>query len=125
MSDLSGYRQLYRLSAQIPDWRDDLGKRHQLTEVLFLIVVALIAGAQDCEDIHVFGDENEDWLRQLLTLKHGIPHHDMYLRTLAAVPAEQFEALVRAWTAALSEPDALKIDGHPACASRSRSMCLR
>ncbi len=112
MNDLDGYRQLYRLSAQIPDWRSDLGKLHRLTEVLFIMVVALIAGAQDCEDIHGFGDENEHWLRQLLTLKHGIPHHDMYLRTLAAVPAEQFEALVRAWTAALREPDALKIDGH-------------
>lgn len=112
MNDLDGYRQLYRLSAQVPDWRSDLGKLHRLTEVLFIMVVALIAGAQDCEDIHGFGEDNEVWLRQFLTLKHGIPFHDMYLRTLAAVPAEQFEALVRAWTAALREPDALKVEGH-------------
>jgi predicted transposase YbfD/YdcC len=111
MGELDGYRQLYALSAQVEDWRSDLGKRHQLTEVIFIMVVALIAGAQNCEDIHEFAKDGEWWLRQFLTLKHGIPHHDMYLRTLAAVPAEQFEALVRAWSAALRAPGALTVDG--------------
>lgn len=111
MDPLDGYRQLYTLSAQIPDWRSDRGKLHKLTEVIFIMVVALIAGAQDCEDIYFFGTGNEAWFRQFLTLKHGIPHHDMYLRVLAAVPSEQFEALVRAWTTALREPNALRVDG--------------
>lgn len=52
-----------------------------------------------------------EWLRQFLTLKHGVPHHDMYLRTLAAVPPAQFEALVRAWAAALRAPGALTVEG--------------
>lgn len=42
-----------------------------------------------------------------MTLKHGVPPHDMYLRVLAAVPAEHLEALVRAWSAALRAPGAL------------------
>lgn len=111
MSELDGYQQLYALSAQIPDWRSDLGKRHQLTEVIFLIVFGLIAGAQDCEDIWRFARMHEAWLRQFLRLKHGIPHHDMYLRTLAAVPPEQFEALVRAWASALGAPCTVKLGG--------------
>lgn len=111
MGELDGYQQLYRLSAQIPDWRSDLGKLHKLTDVIFLIVVATIAGAQNCEDIWDFGRQNEVWLRRVLTLKHGIPHHDMYLRTLAAVPPEQFESLVRSWTAALRAPGALTVEG--------------
>lgn len=48
MDELGGYQQLYTLSAQIPDWRSDLGKLHKLTDVIFLIVVATIAGAQNC-----------------------------------------------------------------------------
>ncbi len=111
MGELDGYRQLYSLSAQVDDWRSDLGKRHLLTEVMFIMVLAILAGAQNCEDIHYFAKENADWLRQFLTLKHGIPHHDMYLRTLAAVPPEQFEALVRAWAVALRAPGALSAAG--------------
>lgn len=111
MDELDGYRQLYRLSSQIPDWRGDRGKRHLLTEVIFITVAALISGAQNCVDIHEFGRGCEPWLRQFLRLKHGIPHHDMYLRTLAAVPPEQFESLVRAWAAALLAPGALTVDG--------------
>lgn len=41
MNELAGYQQLYAFCAQIPDWRSDLGKRHQLTEVIFLIVFGL------------------------------------------------------------------------------------
>ena len=111
MSDLDGYRELYRLSAQIPDWRSDLGKQHRLTDVIFIMVAALIAGAQNCVDIHEFAHDGRDWFRQFLTLKHGIPHHDMYLRTLAAVPPAQFEALVQAWAVALRAPGALAVEG--------------
>jgi hypothetical protein len=96
MNELDGYLQLHRLSVHVPDWRSDRGKRHSLTEVIFLIVVGLIAGAQNREDIWRFALGNQGWFRQFLRLKHGTPHHDMYLRTLAAVPPEQFEALVRA-----------------------------
>ena len=111
MNELDGFRELYKLSAQIPDWRSDLGKQHRLTEVIFIMVAALIGGAQNCVDIHEFAMEGEEWLRQFLTLKHGIPHHDMYLRTLSAVPPAQFEALVHAWSAALRAPGALSVQG--------------
>lgn len=111
MNDLRGYDELYTLSAQIPDWRSDLGKRHLLTDVLFIMVAALIAGAQNCEDIYFFGVDGEEWFRQFLRLPHGIPHHDMYLRTLAAIRPEQFEALVRAWAAALDVSGAISVSG--------------
>jgi len=111
VNQLDGYRELFRLSIRIPDWRSDLGKLHRLSEVLFIMVVALIAGAQDCEGISRFGRKNIVWLRQFLTLKHGAPRHDMYLRVLAAVPAEHLEGLVRAWSSALRAPGALTVDG--------------
>ena len=95
MNDLDGYRELYTLSSQVPDWRSDLGRRHLLTDVLFIMVAALIAGAQNCEDIYYFARSGEAWFRQFLRLPHGIPHHDMYLRTLAAIRPEQFEVRCR------------------------------
>ena len=59
MNELDGYRELYRLSAQVPDWRSDLGKQHRLTEVIFIMVAALIGGAQNCVDIHEFAIDGE------------------------------------------------------------------
>ena len=112
MNDLDGYRELYTLSSQVPDWRSDLGRRHLLTDVLFIMVAALIAGAQNCEDIYYFARSGEAWFRQFLRLPHGIPHHDMYLRTLAAIRPEQFEALVRAWATALDAPGAISVQGN-------------
>ncbi len=49
MSHSAGYHARFRLSIRIPDWRSDLSKLHKLNEMLFIMVVALIAGAQDCE----------------------------------------------------------------------------
>lgn len=111
MQAIDGYLQLHWLSSQVPDWRADRGKRHILSEVIFVMILALIAGAQNCEDIWRFAKGNEEWLRTILRLPHGIPSHDMYLRVLSAVPAEEFERLARAWATALRGPEALSVEG--------------
>jgi predicted transposase YbfD/YdcC len=107
----AGYQRLFWLSKQIPDWRKPQGSRHDVPEALFVAVVALLAGAQDCEGIARFGRSHLGWLRQVLTLANGIPSHDFFLRLFAAIKPEQFEALVRVWQQALVEPDAMRVDG--------------
>jgi len=95
----------------VPDPRDDRGKRHKLSELLFVAVTSLLAGAQDAEDISAFGWDNLDWFRQFLVLEHGIPSHDRFLDVLALVQPAEIEKLVRAWTAALRAPSALTVEG--------------
>lgn len=111
MTQEEGWRELYRHSLTVPDSRDDRGKRHKLSELLFLAVVALLAGAQDAEDIAAFGWDNLEWFRRLLVLEHGVPSHDRFLEVLALVKAEEIERLVRAWTVALRAPEALTVEG--------------
>lgn len=111
MTQDDGWRELIKHSLEVTDPRSDHGKRHKLSEVLFLTVVALLAGAQNAEDIVYVSGVHLEWFRRFLVLEHGIPSHDTFLKVLGLVKAEQIEALVRAWTAALREPGALTVDG--------------
>lgn len=111
MTQDEAWRELYRHSLDVGDPRSDHGKRHKLCEVLFLTVVALMAGAQNAEDIVYVSDTHLEWFRRLLVLEHGIPSHDTFLTVLALVKAEEIERLVRTWTAVLREPGALTVDG--------------
>jgi predicted transposase YbfD/YdcC len=96
----------------VPDARGDRGKLHVLSEILFLTVVGLLAGAQNAEDISYVGNTHIEWFRRFLVLKRGVPSHDTFLEVLALVKPELIEALVRAWTAALREPGALTVAGN-------------
>ncbi|PMJ05897.1 hypothetical protein BCU63_10465, partial [Vibrio splendidus] len=49
---------------------------HTLTDIIFLTIAAVIAGAEGWEDIEDFGEDNLEWLRQYGDFKQGIPVHD-------------------------------------------------
>ena len=111
MTQDDGYRELLRLCLHVDDPRSDLGKRHHLAEVLFLVVVALLAGAQDAEGIAEFGVFHLAWFRRFVAFEHGVPSHDTVLRLLGLVNPDAIETLSRTWTSALREPGALTVDG--------------
>ena len=57
----------------IEDPRRQASLRHQLVEVLFIAICAIIAGADDWVAIERFGQAKERWFKKFLLLKHGIP----------------------------------------------------
>jgi len=111
MDENGAWRELRRLSPAVPDARGDRGKRHKLSETLFLIVSGMPADCQDALDIVDFGRDHRDRLERFLEPEHGIPSHDTILRILAMVKPEAIEELVRSWTRALAAPGALTTDG--------------
>ncbi len=48
----------------IRDPRQSWEIEHSLTDIIFLMVAAFIAGAEGWEDIEDFGEDNLEWLRQ-------------------------------------------------------------
>lgn len=103
--------ELLRISLDVPDSRDNRGKRHNLAEMLFIVVGGLLAGCRDAQDIVDFGEDHIEWLQEYLELQHGVPSHDTVLRLVAMVKPAAVEALVRSWTEALARPGALTTDG--------------
>jgi predicted transposase YbfD/YdcC len=89
--------------------------RHDLLELLFIALAAVLCGAESCADMADFGAAKEDVLREVLRLEHGIPSHDTFSRVFRLLDPEAFEAAFTRFMAAFAKGNRLKgvvaIDG--------------
>jgi predicted transposase YbfD/YdcC len=89
--------------------------RHDLLEILFIALAAILCGAESCADMADFGEAKEDVLREVLHLEHGIPSHDTFSRVFRLLDPEAFEAAFARFMAAFAKSRRLKgvvaIDG--------------
>src|ERR1700722_9960925 len=88
--------------SDLPDPRA-ANARHDLLEVLFIALAALLCGAQGCSDMAEFGEAKESFLRGLLRLEHGIPSHDTFSRVFRLLDPQAFETGFRHFAAAFAE----------------------
>lgn len=104
----------------IDDPRIDRQKKHQLQDIFFITLCAVICGADNWVAIEEFGKAKEDWFTELLGLTHGIPSHDTLGAVFAALDPEQFGQCFSNWVAdltTLTEGEVIAIDGK--CVRRS------
>jgi hypothetical protein len=59
--------------SDLKDPRDDKNKKHQLIDILFLVIAAVLSGAEGWEAIETFGKEKLEWLRKSSHLPTGCP----------------------------------------------------
>lgn len=98
----------------VPDPRLDRKKLHVLTDVLFIAVCASLCGCDTWTDIYLFAVAHEDWLRQYIQLKNGIPSEDTIARVFSLLDPEKFELAFRNWVSSLyiiQEGKIIPIDG--------------
>lgn len=110
--------------SEIVDPRIERTKRHLLSDILTLAVLAVIAGAEGWEDIEEFGRSKRPWLKQYLSLPHGIPSHDTISRVFRALKPNEFKAALTQWMEALHEQLGFRqvaIDGKTLRRSHHRS----
>lgn len=88
---------------------------HDLTEVLFIALTAVLCGAEGCTDMADFGRAKEGLLRRVLRLEGGIPSHDTFSRVFRVLDPVAFEAAFRRFMAAFARAKPIKgvvaIDG--------------
>ena len=106
------------LFKDITDGRKPQGKLHQLNDILFLCLVALVSGAEDVEEIVLFGKERIKWLRRYLPYNNGIPSSDTILRTLGLLKEKHLKLLLTKWVKLIekdkgvnSEKGVISLDG--------------
>lgn len=93
---------------------------HPLNSVLFLVVAAVISGADGPAEIESFGKERQDWLEQFVSFPSGIPSHDTIGRILAIIKPAEFQKALLAWISELRKgsgsdsPIVVPIDGKTA-----------
>jgi hypothetical protein len=106
---------------------------HLLGEVLFYHGLAVIAGADDFNEIAGYANEKQSWLRTFLQLPGGIPSHDTFNRVLCMIDPRQFSSCFIEWMddirnalpALPGNDDVICLDGKTVCNSRIKKPTTR
>jgi predicted transposase YbfD/YdcC len=95
--------------------------RHQLQDIVLLVVAAVLCGADDWEHIADFGAEQQQWLRRYGGFRYGIPSHDTINRVFSSIDPLEFGGCFVQWAKALRHHTAgevIAIDGKTICNSQ-------
>ena len=84
--------------ANIPDPRINRCKKHILTDILLLCIIAMVCGVECVENIAFFGITHLQWLKRYLALPNGVPSADTILRVLGRIDHTKFEECFLNWT---------------------------
>ena len=97
----------------LPDHRQAGKVDYPLPEVLLLILLAVLAGAEAFTDIARFGERKIELLRRFRPYVNGTPSHDHLGDIFATLDARAFQLCFVAWVAALMNTPAevISIDG--------------
>ncbi len=101
-----------RLFEGLEDPRQD-NARHDLHDILIIALCTVLCGGEDCSDMALFGRAKEPFLRQFLTLEHGIPSHDTFSRVFRLLDPGQFHACFLAFMHRFAETcqGVVEVDG--------------
>jgi predicted transposase YbfD/YdcC len=84
---------------------------HDLCDILFIALAAMLCGAEGPSDMARFGRSKELLLRGILRLEHGIPSHDTFSRILRVLDPREFEKAFRRFMAAFAKFNRLDLTG--------------
>jgi len=88
--------------------------KHELLDIVFLVVSATVSSCNDWESIEVFGESQLEWLRKYYPFKNGIPSHDTINRVFSSLDPKVFGQYFIEWIqeiCKLSKGDLVAIDG--------------
>src|SRR6476619_4401000 len=91
-----------RFFAPLQDPRRAHRRLHRLRDIVVIALCAVIAGAEDWQQIVTFGRKRLDGLRGFLELPNGIPSHDTFERVFDRLKPQAFQACFRDWVQAVS-----------------------
>lgn len=86
---------------------------YPLNEMLFLCLLAVLAGADSWVEVAKYGEKKLEFLRTFLLFENGTPSHDQLGDVFAALDAEKFQQCFISWVSALTgvDGDVVALDG--------------
>lgn len=93
--------------------RETENKLHALSDILSIVLCAVISGCDDWETVAIFGEAKKDWLRNFLPLTNGIPSHDTFRRVFLLIDPKGFEEAFTLWArdAKIGSEEHIALDG--------------
>jgi predicted transposase YbfD/YdcC len=98
--------------------------RHQLHDILLLVVSAVLCGMDQWDEIADFGFEQQHWLRKYGSFCNGLPSHDTINRVFSAIDPVEFSDCFSQWANSLwvqCDHEVVAIDGKRICNSHHQS----
>jgi len=81
----------------IQDPRVERTRLHQLSDILTIAILSVIAGGNGWEDMELYGVSKQAWLSTFLALPNGIPSEDTFRRVFERIQPKQFEKCFELW----------------------------
>ncbi|HIF9433871.1 TPA: ISAs1 family transposase, partial [Photobacterium damselae] len=81
----------------VEDTRSDINQKHDLIDIIFLVISAITAGSEGWQDIETYGEHKLEWLRKYRPFTHGIPRRHTIARILRSVVAESLLEALALW----------------------------
>ena len=102
----------------LTDPRVERTRLHSLKDIIGLTICAVLSGCNDWDEIQIYGEEKQEWLKQFLALENGIPSHDTINRLFAALNPRELQNCFLDWVqsiAGISDGRIVSIDGKRLC----------
>jgi len=99
---------------ELDDPRSHINRKHDLLDILFLTMSAILSGSEGWEGIEEFGQIKLSWLRKYRRFENGIPRHDTIARVISALEPEQLVSCFINWVNEVRSThgqDIIAIDG--------------
>ena len=96
------------------DPRVERTRYHNLNDIIFIAIAAVLSGAESWNEIEFYGEMKEEWLKEVLELPNGIPSHDTFNRLFSALDPDEFEKCFLNWIKSVNEitkGEVVSIDG--------------
>lgn len=84
--------------ADVPDFRLNRRKKHELLDILVITLLAVICGADNYEEVALYGQQKQAFLQTFLKLDNGIPSHDTFNRVFRLLDSKAFAASLHRWS---------------------------
>lgn len=84
-------------------------KDHELIEIIVIAVCTLLCGGEGFNDMEDSSQAKQNWLKTILTLRHGISSHDTFDRVFTALDPREFLDCFLRWTQGLRQAVAQEI----------------
>lgn len=104
----------------VTDPRLERTKLHSLKDIIGLTICAVLSGCDDWEEIEIYGESKELFLKQFLSLANGIPSHDTLNRVFSMLNPKELQSCFIDWVqsiANITNGRVVSIDGKRMCNS--------
>ena len=108
--------ELRKTLEEIEDPRREHLKRYPLTDILLMAFIAIFCGYLGWRQMEIFCEEEEEWFKEKLNIRCGVPSHDTFRRVFMLIAPERLNRILTTWIAKVDreagkEPRQICIDG--------------